>query len=92
MNNFILVALVSGKRKDGSGSWYRASLKGHNSQGHPVVRDFYLSEEVGEKLVKDGILEDCPVNVSFGFDEYMRPSIAGLTKATATSAKGGATV
>ncbi len=85
MINLKLVALVSGKRKDGSGTWYRATIKGHNKDGKPVVNDFYLSEDVGEKAVNDGIIEDCPVTVDFDLDDYMRPSISKLTKVTSSS-------
>lgn len=89
MKNLVVVAMISGKKKNGSGNWYKVTLKGHNSQGNPVVNDFFVGDEVGEKAVKDGIIEDCPVTVSFDFDDYMRPTIVGLTKVSTT--KGGAT-
>lgn len=93
MKDLRLVALVSGNRKDGSGKWFRATLKGHNKDGLPVVNDFYLSQEVGEKAVRDGIVEDCNVNVSLHFDDYMRPEICDITKATGSSgAKSAVTV
>ena len=91
MNDIKLIVLISGKKKNGSGKWYRATLKGHNSEGKPVVESFFLSEEVGDKAVKDGLTEDCPVNVTLGFDDYMRPSIVALTKSPSTG-KGGSSL
>ena len=89
MKNLTLVALMSWKKKDGEGSWYRALLKGHNSQGKPVTGEFFLSEEVGEKAVKDGLVEDCPVNVTFDFNDYMKPVIVSISKALVATTKGG---
>ena len=85
MKDVTLVALMSWKKKDGTGNWYRALFKGHNSQGSPVTAEFFLPEEVGEKAVKEGITEDCHVNVTFDFDDYMKPVVAGITKVTSTS-------
>ena len=90
MKNIIVVAIVSGQKKNGTGNWYRATLKGHNAEGKPVVSDFFLNEDVGEKAIRDGSIEDCPVTVNFGFDDYMRPAIIGFARvgsvvSTATS-------
>ncbi|MCR5357821.1 MAG: hypothetical protein K6E63_10525 [Lachnospiraceae bacterium] len=50
------------------------------------MNEFYINEEVGEKAVRDGIIEDCDVNVNFDFDDFLRPSIVGLSKASTTAA------
>lgn len=84
MKDLKLVALVSGNRKDGTGKWYRATLKGHNTEGKPIVDNFYLDDSVAEKAVQDGIVEDCAVNVTFDLDEFMRPVISSLTKVSTT--------
>lgn len=86
-----LVALVSGQRKDGTGTWFRATLKGHNKEGKPVINALYIDQAVGEKAVREGIIEDCDVNINFDFDDYMRPTISEITKA-AVSSKGQVTV
>ena len=90
ITSLTLVAMVSGQRKNGQGAWYRATLKGRDDAGNPVVRDFFLSPEVGEKAVKDGMLEDCAVKVQLGFDNYMRPNIIGLEKVASPVSKTGA--
>ena len=85
MTDVKLIAIVAGNKKDGSGMWYRATLKGHNSLGKPVVNDFYLDPSVGEKAIRDGIVEDCAITVGFDFDDYMRPTITELAKVSGST-------
>lgn len=87
MKEITLLALESGKRKDGSGSWYRATLRSYNQNKQPIVGAFYLDQKVGEKAVKDGIIVDCPVKVTLDFDDYMRPVIVDLSKLLLTGTK-----
>lgn len=83
-----LVALTMGKKKDG-GNWYKSTFKSKNSNGFPIVQDYFLPESVGEAAIKNGLIEDVDVNVDFGFDDYMRIGITSITKATTTKTTGG---
>lgn len=82
IKNVMLVCLVSGTKKNGNGNWFKAQFKGHTVDGKPVTADYFLSNEVGEKMVKEGLIEDVMVNVSFDFDDFLRPTIVSVVKAT----------
>ena len=82
-----LICLISGTKKNGRGKWYKASLLGHNDEGMPITADFFLPEEVGEKLIKDKLIEDVDVDVTLGFDNYLRPTITGMSRVS-SSGKG----
>lgn len=86
MHDVFLVCLIFGTKKNGNGRWYKAQFKGHNSDGNPITAEYFLSEEVGEKMVREGLIEDIMVRVSFGFDDYLRPAIVSVTKAANSSA------
>lgn len=85
MTQIKLICLTQGRKKDSNASWYRVTLLGHNSDGKPVTGDFFISEELGEKMIKDNLIEDTPVTVTFGFDDYLRPSITGISRASTNS-------
>ncbi len=85
MHDIFLVCLIFGTKKNGNGRWYKAQFKGHNSNGNPVTAEYFLSTEVGEKMVRDGLIEDVNVRVTFDFDEYLRPAIVSVTKAANAS-------
>lgn len=87
MSNVTLVCLTAGKRKDGSGNWYKATILGHNAENMPVTKDFYLAEELGERLVRENIIENVPVNVAFGFNNYLNPVITGITRQGVSNAQ-----
>jgi len=82
MMNIMLVCLTSGNKKNGKGMWYKATLKAHNSEGKPVSKEFFISTEAGEQMVKDGLFEDTPISVSLGFDDYFNPIITGISRAS----------
>ena len=85
MTTIKLICLTQGKKKDSNTNWYRVTLLGHNSAGKPITGDFFIPEELGEKLVKDNLIEDVLVNVTFDFDDYLRPSITGISRASTSS-------
>lgn len=88
MKNLKLVCLIVGKKKDGKGDWFKATLLGHNAENKPVTAEFFLDPKVGEKMVREGIIEDVPVKVSFGLDDYLRPSIVDISRADEVTAPG----
>lgn len=77
-----LVCLTSGNKKDGSGKWFKATFLGHDKDGAPIKNDFFIDADVGERMINDGIVEDVVVNVEMGFDDYLRPSVTNVTKAS----------
>lgn len=87
MKNLKLVCLTAGKRKDGSGTWYKATILGHNEENMPVTKDFYLADELGERLIRENIIENVPVNVMFGFNNYLIPVITGITRQVVSDAQ-----
>ena len=87
INDLKLVCLTSGKKKDGIGDWYRATFLGHGAEGKPVTGQFYIPSEVGEKMVREGIVEDVPVVVSFGLDDFMRPAVQSVSRASGMQIK-----
>ena len=72
-----LVALSVGKKKAG-GNWYRATFKHKTNDGSLLVKDFFLPDDVGEKMVANRILEDHEVNVSVDLDDFLRPVITDV--------------
>ena len=85
-NNIKLVCLTSGKKKDGSGNWFRATFLAHKPDNSPITREEFLNAKIGEKMIAEGLVEDAPVNVELGYDEYLRPVVVNVTKATNRSA------
>ena len=82
MKSVKLVCLISGNKKSGKGPWFKATLLSHNSEGKPVTGEFFLPEDVGERCVREGLIEDVLVNVEFEFDEFMHPMISNIIKAS----------
>lgn len=77
-----LVCLLSNDKKDGSGKWYRATFKKHTSKGQPMTAEMYLPEKVGRDAIDAGLEEDVDVFVDVDFDDYFRPTITSMTKAS----------
>ena len=82
MKRLKLICLTKGKKKDGSGNWYKATILGRNTEDKPVTSDFFLPKEVGEKMEADNLMEDADIKVDLAFDDYLRPTIVGITRAT----------
>lgn len=78
MNKIILVALMSGQGKAGK-PWYRAILKTKTSDGSSIVREHWLDEKVAKATIQAGLTDDCEVSVTCGLDEYLRPTITGIS-------------
>lgn len=80
-----LVGLQHNPKKDGSGEWYLATLKKHDSKtGQPKTKDFFLESKVGAEAVSQGLIEDVDVMVELGFDDFFNATITSMTKATTT--------
>lgn len=77
-----LVCLLSKDKKDGSGRWYRATFKKHTDNGQPTTTDMYLPEKVGKSAIEAGLIEDVDVMVDLDFDDYFRPTISSMSKAS----------
>lgn len=81
MKNLKLVCLISGQKKDGNGMWHKATFKARSSNGQPVLRDFFLSEEVADSMRMQGLIDDVDVLVEVGLDDLLRPTITKVKKA-----------
>lgn len=81
MENYLtearLIALSAGQSKSGK-SWYKAVFKRHLPDGTPVVSEFWLSERIGNKMKRLGLLEDCDVLIACGFDDFFRFQITDI--------------
>ncbi len=76
-----LVALSRLKSRKTGDDLYRASLKKHSSDGLPRIAEFWLSKNVGEKCIREGLIEDVDVYVEAGLDEFMRLGITNIERA-----------
>lgn len=84
MKKLRLVALMTGAKKDGT-AWYKATFKSKNKDGKLLLKDFWLSADVGSTAVSAGLLEDVDVFVECDIDERLNPQISrisAVTKAT----------
>ncbi len=82
ITDLMLVNLTVGEKKDGNGKWFKGTFFAHNSKGKGVTADIFLTPDVGERMIKDGITEQTQCNVGFAFDDYLRPVITSVTRAT----------
>lgn len=46
-------------------------FKGNLSDGTPVTKEYFLSEEVDDSCVAQGILEDVNVEIEAGMNQYL---------------------
>lgn len=84
MKRLRLVALMTGAKKDGS-AWYKATLKGKTKDGKLILKDFWLSADVGATAVSAGLLEDVVVFVECDIDERLNPQISRISAVTKTT-------
>lgn len=78
MKNVVrLVALSKFSNKNGK-QFFKVMLKKKNSDGIPVLKEFFLPVDVGDYCCEHNLVEDLDVRVELGFDEYMRPGIIGI--------------
>lgn len=75
-----LVALMCGTNKNG-GTWYRVALKQRRKGESPLMREFWLTEEVARAAINRGLIEDVDVVVSAGLDEFLRLDIIDIRPA-----------
>lgn len=75
-----LLALSSGTGKSGN-YWARGLIRGHMDNGQPIVKEFFLPPEVGKKLQEQGYIEDVPVYITCGLDQFLRPCILDVVPA-----------
>lgn len=85
MKRLRLVALMTGVKKDG-GAWYKATFKGKTKDGKLILKDFWLSSEIGAATVSAGLLEDIDVFVECDMDERLNPQISRISALTKTTA------
>ena len=85
MVKIILSCLVYGAKKDGSGNWYKGSFKTHDKNGKCQTKEYYIPSEDGDKMVKDGIIEDVGVDVTLTFNQYLLPEIKDVTRVSETA-------
>lgn len=76
-----LVALSRLKSKKTGDDLYRVLLKKCSTDGLPRIGEFWLSKEVGEKCIREGLIEDVDVYVEAGLDEFMRLAITNIERA-----------
>lgn len=81
MKRLRLVALMTGAKKDGT-AWYKATFKTKNKEGNLILKDFWLSSDVGAATVSAGLLEDVDVFVECDMDERLNPSISRISATT----------
>lgn len=74
-----LVLLQRGVSKSGN-PYCRATFRYKREDGSSVSADFWLSPEVNERLIKDGIGEDDVCSLDVDLDENMRPVITDVFK------------
>lgn len=72
-----LVLLQRGVSKSGN-PYCRATFRYKREDGSSVSADFWLSPEVNERLIKDGIGEDDVCSLEVDLDENMRPVITDV--------------
>ena len=72
-----LVLLQRGVSKSGN-PYCRATFRYKRPDGTSVSADFWLSPEVSERLVKEGISEDDVCSLEVGLDDNMRPAITDI--------------
>ena len=72
-----LVLLQRGVSKSGN-PYCRATFRYKREDGSSVSADFWLSPEVSERLVKEGISEDDMCSLEVGLDDNMRPAITDI--------------
>lgn len=76
-----LVALSRLKSRKTGDDLYRASLKKRSTDGLPRIAEFWIDKAVGEKCVRDGLIEDVDVYIEAGLDEFMRLTITNIVRA-----------
>lgn len=81
MKRLRLVALMTGAKKDGT-AWYKATFKSKNKDGKLLLKDFWLSADVGSTAVSAGLIEDVDVFVECDIDDYLNPSISKIIPTT----------
>ena len=74
-----LVLLQRGVSKSGN-PYCRATFRYKREDGSSVSADFWLSPEVNERLIMDGIGEDDVCSLDVDLDENMRPVITDVFK------------
>lgn len=82
MVNLRLVCLLANNKKNGTGMWYRATFKKHTADGKPTTAELFLDEKVGSEAVAAGLIEDVDVTVELDFDDFFRPAIKSMKRAT----------
>lgn len=72
-----IISFQSGNKKTG-GRWHKITLRRKKSNGQSVLQEFWLSDEVAQKMRENGIGEDTAVKVHCELDENLRPVIVSI--------------
>lgn len=81
MKRLRLVALMHGAKKDGT-KWYKATFKNKNKEGKVILKEYWLTPDVGSATLSAGLEEDVDVYVECEMDDYLNPSISKIMPTT----------
>ena len=87
MKRLRLVALIWGDKKNGT-KWYKATFKNKNKDGKLVIKEYWLTPEVGSAALNAGLEEDVDVYVECELDDFLNPSISKIMPTTKAGVNG----
>ena len=78
MKKIKVVSIMRGISKKSGKPYTRLVLKGIREDGTSCVSDFFITENVYEQLMKEGIQEESYISVELGFDSNFHSNITDI--------------